>query len=68
MPNCPSCIVNGRKKILTIKETNALRFGMNNPILERRVQKKKIKVNIEKLFYLLEGDPKVLITMKLKMI
>ena len=34
---------------------------MNNPILERHVQKEKIKVNIEKLFYSLKGDPKVTI-------
>ena len=32
---------------------------MNNPILERRVQKEKIKVIIEKLVYLLKRDPKV---------
>ena len=58
---CPSCIVNAGKKILTIRKTNALRFGLKNPILERRVQKEKIKVDIEKLFYLLKWDPKVTI-------
>ena len=34
---------------------------MNNPIVERHVQKEKIKVNVEKLFYALKGDPKVTI-------
>ena len=53
--------MNASKKILTIKETNALRFGLNNPILESHVQKEKIKVNIEKLFYSLKEDPKVTI-------
>ena len=44
----------------------ALHFGLNNPILERRVQKEKIKVSIKNLIDSLKGDPKLIINDEVK--
>jgi len=51
---------------LTVKEQNALQFGLNHPILPKRVQKDKIKINLEKLFYSLKGNPDVAINNEIK--
>jgi len=63
---CPSSIVNISSKILTLKEQNALQFGLIHPILPKRVQKDKIKINLEKLFYSLKGNPDVGINDEIK--
>ena len=46
---CPVCIANYSEKRFTLQERNALRFGLNNPILPKKVQKEKINTSIEKL-------------------
>ena len=56
---CPNCVVNLSKKKLNLRETNALRFGLNHPILPERVQKDKIKTNVEKLVYTLKRNTDV---------
>ena len=53
---CPDYIAHHSKKRLTLQERNALRFGLNNPILSKKVQKEKIKTNIEKLTYTIKRN------------
>ena len=56
---CPDAIVNLSKRKLDLKEQNALRFGLNHPILPKKVQKDKIKTQIEKLAFLLKRNTDV---------
>ena len=56
---CPHCIANYSKKRLTLQERNALRFGLNNPILPKKVEKEKIKTRIENLTSTLKGNADV---------
>ena len=56
---CPDCIVNLSKKSLNLHEQNALRFGLKHPILLKKVQKDKIKTNVEKLVYTLKRNTDV---------
>jgi len=53
---CPDCIVNLSKKNLGIHKLNALIFGLNHPIFRKKVQKDKIKTNVEKLVYSLKRN------------
>ena len=64
---CPNCIVNLSKKKLNLHDTNALRFGLNHPILPERVQKDKIKTNVEKLVYTLKRNTDVTVNEELEM-
>ena len=63
---CPNCIVNLSKKELNLHEMNALRFGLNHPILSERVQKDKIKTNVEKLVYTLKRNTDVTVNEELR--
>ena len=63
---CPNCIFNLSKKKLSLHETNALRLGLNHPILPERVQKDKIKTNVEKLIYTLKRNTDVTVNEELK--
>ena len=47
----PEAITNLSKKKLSIKEFHALRFGLDHPILPKKVKRDEIKTNIEKLAY-----------------
>ena len=62
----PNCIVNLSKKELNLHEMNALRFGLNHPILPERVQKDKIKTNVEKLVYTLKRKTDVTVNEELR--
>ena len=53
---CPEAILNISKKRLTLKERNALRFGLNHPILPRKIEKDKMKTNIERLAFRLTNN------------
>ena len=63
---CPDCIFNLSEKKLTLHELNALKFGLNHPILPKTVQKDKIKTNIEKLLYSLKRNTDILIDDEIK--
>ena len=47
----PEAITNLSKKKLSIKEFHALTFGLDHPILPKKVKLDEIKTNIEKLAY-----------------
>ena len=49
-------ITNLSKKKLSIKEFHALRFGLDHPILPKKVKRDEIKTNIEKLAYLIKRN------------
>lgn len=53
---CPDCLTNLSSKNLNLKEINALKFGLNNPILPKKVDKNEMKTNIEKLIYSLKKN------------
>ena len=61
-----NCIVNLSKKKLSLHKTNALRFGLNLPISPERLQKDKIKTNVEKLVYTLKRNTDVVVNEELK--
>ena len=44
----PEAITNLSKKKLSIKQFHALRFGLDHPILPKKVKRDEIKTNIEK--------------------
>ena len=53
---CPEAILNISKKRLTLKERNALRFGLNHHILPRKIKKDKMKTNVERLAFRLTNN------------
>ena len=63
---CPNSIVNLSKKKLSLHITNLLMFGLNHPILPERVQKDKIKTNVEKLVYTLKRNNDVTVNEELR--
>ena len=63
---CPNCIVNLSKKNLSLHKTNALRFGLNHWIVPERVQKDKIKTNVEKLVCTLKRNTDVTVNEELR--
>ena len=63
---CPNCIGNLSKKELNLHQMNALRFGLNHPILPERVQKDKIKTNVEKLVYTLKQNTDLTVNEELR--
>ena len=54
--NCRDALLNLSKKQLTLKERNAIRIGLNHPILPKKIDKNKLKVNIKKLSYALQNN------------
>ena len=58
--NFPRSVINISKQNVTLKETNALQFGLNHHITPKRIQKDKIKVNIEKLIHKIKGKAGVI--------
>ena len=54
------------KKKLNIQEQNALRYGLNHPILPRQVQKDKIKVAVEQLVFKLKRNTDVSLNQEIK--
>ena len=47
MVKCPEALLISKKR-LTLKERNALRFGLNHPILPRKIEKDKMETNIKR--------------------
>ena len=56
---CSEAILNICRKRLTLKERNALRFGLNRPILSRKIEKDKMKTNIERLAFRLTNNTEI---------
>ena len=56
----PDCVKNLSGRSLTIEEEDALRFGLDNHILPKKLQTDDIKAKIEKLFYFINKKNKLI--------
>ena len=56
----PDCIKNLSSRNLTIEEEDALRFGLDNHILLKKLRTDDIKAQIEKLFYFINKENKLI--------
>ena len=52
----PDCLINIRYRILTIKEEEALRYGLKHPMLPRSVNDIGMKTAIDKQIYYIKKD------------
>ena len=57
---CPDCVKNLSSRNLTIEEEDALRFGLDNHILPKKLLTDDIKAQIEKLFYFINKENKLI--------
>ena len=55
----PECVTNLSNRSLTIEE-DALRFGLDNHILPKKLQTVDIKAQIKKLFYFINKENKLI--------
>ena len=56
----PDCVKNLSSRNLTTEEEDALRFGLDNHILPKKLQTDDIKAQIEKLFYFINKENKLI--------
>jgi len=50
----PNCIINLSNKILSIKEEEVLRFGLQHHIFRKKVELDSLKVYLERLFSIIK--------------
>jgi len=62
----PQCVKNLSNIKLDPIDEDALRFGLNNPMLPKKICEDKLKTNIERLIYNVKGKTTLTIIEELK--